>query len=141
MKYLGKAEETAAKILEAFKAGTVPQALAPVFIRRADGAPCRAWSFGNQLLTALAGTADARGFRQWEECGRHVVKGAKAFHILVPVMKKISAQRADGSTEERCFPVAFKSCPVFRFEDTDGAPIVRDTTLQTFLDALPLVEV
>ena len=31
----------------------------------------RRWSWRNQLLTALSGYHDARGYRQWQEVGRH----------------------------------------------------------------------
>jgi hypothetical protein len=37
----------------------------------------------------LAGTSDARGFGQWDEAGRWVVKGTKAFHILGPIVKDV----------------------------------------------------
>ena len=46
--YYGKAESAAKRILELFRSGNVPQALAPMFIRRKDNVPCRAWSWSNQ---------------------------------------------------------------------------------------------
>ena len=67
--FYGKAETAANRILDLFKSGDVPKALAPIFIRRNDAIPCRAWSWSNQLLTALAGYDDARGFRQWHQPG------------------------------------------------------------------------
>ena len=140
-KFYGQAESAAQRILDAFKSGTVAKAIAPVFVHRKDGIPCRAWSWGNQLLTILSGTTDARGFRQWEEIGRHVVKGAKAFYILVPVLKKIRATDAHGVEREIMIPVAFKSAPVFRLEDTDGAPVPVDTEILQWIDSLPLVDV
>ena len=39
MKYYGRAEEVAQKILDAFKTGDIPKALAPIFIQRKDGVP------------------------------------------------------------------------------------------------------
>ena len=71
-KFYGKAEAAARTILEAFQSGNLPKSLAPIFIHRKDDVPCRQWSWSNQLLTALAGHSDARGFRQWEAAGRHV---------------------------------------------------------------------
>ena len=75
----------------------------------------------------LAGTSDARGFRQWNEAGRWVSKGAKAFWILGPVRKKVKASkealaRARESQTEgfRDILIGFKAIPVFRFEDTYG---------------------
>ena len=60
MHFYGKAAESADRILELFKLGNVPAALAPIFIRRDDDAPCRRWFRRNQLLTALSGYHDAR---------------------------------------------------------------------------------
>ena len=50
MQYYGKAESVAGRILDVFKTGNVPKALAPIFIHRDDdGVPCRLWSWSNQL--------------------------------------------------------------------------------------------
>ena len=78
MKFYGKAECAAKQIVAAFEAGNLPQALAPIFVHRRDSIPMSAWSWHNQLLCVLAGCADARGYRQWEESGRHVKKGEHA---------------------------------------------------------------
>jgi len=61
MQYVGKAVDVAATIIEAFQTGNLPKAMAPIFIRRKDGVPCRSWSWGNQLLCVIYGTSDARG--------------------------------------------------------------------------------
>lgn len=136
-KFYGKAESAATQIMEAFKAGDLPAKLAPIFIQRADDVPCRRWSWSNQLLTALAGTSDARGYRHWQDVGRYVKKGAKSFLILAPMTRKI--ETADG--EEKRAVYGFKAIPVFRLEDTDGKPLKVDTEAQAFLDGLPLREV
>lgn len=141
MKYYGKAEQVAHQIIEAFEAGNVPAALAQVYIQRNDDKPCRRWSFQNQFLTALAGTRDARGFRQWQEVGRQVKKGAKAFHILAPIVKTFTDTDDDGNEEKRRRPIGFKSVAVFRIEDTEGDPLPGDEEAQRFLDALPFVDV
>jgi hypothetical protein len=143
MQYFGKAEEVAGQILEAFKGGNLPKALAPLFIRRKDGVPCRSWSWGNQLLCVLNGTADARGIRQWNECGRWVKKGSKAFQILVPMLKPAKIKdEATGQEKTIEVLIGFKSAPVFSVESTEGKelPAVDDTLLQ-WINALPLVEV
>ena len=67
MKLYGKAESAAERILDTFKSGRIPKALAPVFIHRKDHSPCRSWS--NQMLTALAGFDDARGYLGRRESG------------------------------------------------------------------------
>jgi hypothetical protein len=87
----GKAAGAADDILRAFQnPNGLPAPLDQVFIRRRDNAPCRAWSWRHQLLAALHGHADARGFRHWEQVGRHVRKGEKAFNILSPCVRDVA---------------------------------------------------
>ena len=88
MRFYGKAEASARRILDLFESGDVPKSLAPIFIKRHDNIPCRKWSWSNQLLTALAGHDDARGFRQWQAADRCVKKGEHGFPILVPMHAK-----------------------------------------------------
>jgi hypothetical protein len=65
-RFHGKAKPAADAIIDAFQSGTLPAALALIFINRPDeDTPCRKWAWSNQLLTALAGFSDARGYRQW----------------------------------------------------------------------------
>ncbi len=138
----GRAQDAAENILQLFQTGDVPTALAPVFIRRKDGVPCRAWSWNNQLLTALAGHDDARGYRQWQEVGRHVCKGERGFPILVPCHAKRTV-RDDDTGEERTVPVlvGFRSCVVFGYGQTDGEPLPDRVESDRFVEALPLVDV
>jgi len=138
-----RAEECAQTILAAFEGGDLPKALAPVFINRKDNVPCRAWSWSNQLMTALSGTADARGFRQWQAVGRNVKKGSKAFPILVPLEKKRTEKdKKTGEEETRSYIYGFTSAPVFRFEDTEGDPLPPpDPAVMAWLEALPLRDV
>ena len=76
----GKAAEVADEIVNAFQdPNSLPKPLAQLFIRIKDGVPCRSWSWRNRLIVALHKTSDARGFRQWEQVGRQVMKGQKAF--------------------------------------------------------------
>ena len=149
MKFYGQSEAVATQILDTFRSGELPAALAPIFIRRADAVPCRAWSWSNQLLTALAATSDARGYRQWLDVGRAVRKGSHAFHILGPIAVKREERDADtGETHERFAVVGFKSIPVFRIEDTVvvddakwSAASKADADSAAFIDGLPLVSV
>ena len=142
MQYSGKAMDVASKIIEAFQSGNLPEALAPIFIRRKDGVPCRSWSWGNQLLCVIYGTSDARGIRQWNECGRWVKKGSKAFDILVPLMKPATVIDEETKQEKRIeVLVGFKTAPVFAVECTDGKNIEQDQEVLQWINALPLVEV
>ena len=140
MRFYRKAECAAKSILDAFRSGNLPRALAPVFIRRQDNVPCRAWSWSNQLLVALSGTGDARGYRQWQEVGRHVRKGAKSFPILVPMMgKRTEKDPETGDEQERGFLYGFTSAPVFALEDTEGDPLPPpDPAVTRWLESLPL---
>lgn len=120
MQFYGQSQEAANNILNVFRSGTLPAALAPVFIHRRDAVPCRAWSWSNQLLTALAGHSDARGFRQWLDAGRAVRKGERAFQILGPItIKRCERDSETGEKHERMALVGFKSIPVFGLDQTD----------------------
>ncbi len=135
-----RARETADTILGAFQQPeTLPKALAPIFIRRNDDLPCRKWSWRNQLLTALAGTSDARGYKQWQAVDRQVKKGAKAFYILSPCTKKI--EKPD--TGDTAYAViGFRATAVFRLEDTEGADIPSgNPELDRWIAELPLRDV
>ncbi len=139
MKVYGKAETAANSILCAFQSpSTLPAAIAPVFIRRKDGSPCRAWSWANQLLVALHGNSDARGFRQWQSVSRFVRKGQKSFCILSPVMKT----REDDDGERKSFLPGFKGTAVFGLAQTDGELLSEvDPELLRWVEMLPLVDV
>ena len=90
------AEEALRSVLDLFESGELPEQIAQTVIARQEGtSPMVNWSLGNQLLAIIAGTSDARGYRQWQEVGRHVRKGSKALYILAPSTRKIREQDAD----------------------------------------------
>ncbi|MDY6839633.1 MAG: ArdC family protein [Thermodesulfobacteriota bacterium] len=103
-------------IVEKFKSGEIPEAVAMASFPVPD-TPSSKWSFTNRTLMFLAGTADARGFRQWKQVNRWVKKGARAIYILVPCFKK---ETDDETGEEKEVLRYFKSTPVFMYEDTEG---------------------
>jgi hypothetical protein len=126
------------KIVQLFSSKQLPDLCAKALIN-APQKPSSKWSFGNQLLMLLAGTTDARGFRQWNEAGRWVSKGAKAVWILGPIRKKVKKRVLveDGETESEIeVLVGFKAIPVFRFEDTNGhdLPVYRPRDPPPLLD-------
>jgi hypothetical protein len=143
VRYHGQAEQAAQRILAAFQAGNLPAALAPIFIRRRDDVPCRAWSWSNQLLVALCGHSDASGYRQWEAVGRHVLKGQHGFPILVPLLRKSERTNADtGETQERSYLCGFRHSIVFGLDQTEGAGLPpTDPAVSAWLENLPLVDV
>ena len=153
MKVYGKhAEEVIETLLKQFEEGNIPAALAQTFLPGVE-APCAEWSRLNRLWCVFAGTQDARGFKQWQEVGRKVIKGKKAFYILMPLFKSVKKSEEESQNEldkieARMIPYGFKHIPVFRFEDTE----IMDAELwakneppatknQEFIDSLPLLEV
>jgi hypothetical protein len=142
MKMYGKASDVGAQLVERFKnPASLPAPLAQVFIRRKDNSPCRSWSWSSQLIVAIHGYSEARGFRQWEAVGRHVMKGEKAIYILAPCLKKFETEGDDGATEEHSAVYGFRSVPVFGLEQTDGNPLPVDERALAWLEGLPLREV
>jgi len=143
MKLYGRATEVAQRIVEAFQhPEALPQALAPMFIHRKDDVPCRKWSWHNQLLTALSGTTDARGIRQWNQTGRKVKPGTRAIWILAPCIKKVVEKDDSSKEQERQILYGFRSVPVFAVEDTEGDPLPEsDDTYDLWVRELPLIEV
>jgi len=131
------------KVVELFSSKELPDLCAKAMINVPER-PSSKWSLGNQLLMLVAGTSDARGFRQWNEAGRWVAKGAKAFWILGPVRKKVKA--SEETVDEQGEPngegfkqilIGFKAIPVFRYEDTCG----QDLPIFEPRDPPPLMEV
>lgn len=125
-----KAKDALDRILNMFKSGDLPDAIARTMITPPPGyeRPCDKWSLGNKIFMILAGTNDARGYRQWQKVGRQVKKGAKAFHIFAPCTKKITKVIVDEETgeereEEHTIITGFRLVPVFRYEDTEGEPL------------------
>jgi hypothetical protein len=125
-----RAKEALHRLLAMFESGDLPQAVARTMLRPKPGAekPSDRWSLGNRLLMLAAGTRDARGYRQWEQVGRHVRRGAKAFYIFAPVIRKVTVKVADPETgeereEQREVLAGFREVPVFRYEDTEGKPL------------------
>ncbi len=142
MKLHGKAKTVAEGILDAFKRGDVPKALAHVFIHHDCNCPSEKWSWRNRLIAALAGHYDARGFRQWQKVDRKVMKGERAFYILAP--RTVKAQEEDekkGVKAGDCILTGFIAVPVFGYLQTDGEPLPGMEMETAFVETLPLVEV
>ena len=79
--------ETVSGIIAAFEKEEIPEAIAYSMFPIAD-IPSSKWSLLNRTIMFLSGTQDARGYRQWQQVGRHVKKGSRAFYILVPKISK-----------------------------------------------------
>lgn len=117
------------QLMDMFKTGKLPEKVAFSIIHRHPGdvIPSDSWSIGNRILQMLQGTADARGYKQWQGVGRQVKKGAKAIHILAPLAYKVKDKdKLTGEEVEKIIVKGYKPIPVFRYEDTDGAPLPYD---------------
>ena len=128
-----KVKQTLDCIIDRFKTGDIPEAVGFSMFPMAD-VPAGHWSRLNRTIMFLSGTHDARGFRQWQEAGRNVIKGSKAIHILVPSFRKFTNKKTG---EEENALIGFLSRPVFRVEDTEGEPLSYE---QIELPNLPLLE-
>jgi len=116
-------------ILDQFKnSEQIPQAIALITYPTAN-LPMYKWSLLNQLICYFTGMTDFRGYRQWEEVKRHVMKGEKGTHILVPWIKK--------DEEEKPTLAGFMTASVFGVEQTDGDPLEYQ---QLELPPFPLIE-
>ena len=120
MKYYGKSKEVCDNIINIFQSGNLPEKLAPIFVNRNDNIPSASWSWMNKMVMFVVGnTNDARTFKQWNNVGRKVVKGAKSFTILGPCIKSVPKENDDGETEYIKILYGFKGISVFRIEDTE----------------------
>jgi len=119
-------------ILDKFKSGDIPEAVA-ISMYPIPEIPSAKWSLMNRTLMFLSGSMDGRGYKQWQQVDRFVKKGSKAFHILVPFIKK----HKDDQGDDKQFLIGFGCRPVFRKEDTDGKDLEYETIE---LPDLPLIE-
>ena len=123
-----KINETLSGILEIFKSGQIPEAVSYAAFPHFD-IPSEQWSYLNRIIMWMNGTYDARGYRQWTKVGRHVKKGAVAFHIFAPRFQKDKKEEG----EDGFNLIGFLLVPVFRSEDTEGEPLnYRETQINSF---------
>lgn len=118
-----RAREQLGRIVELFSSKELPDMLAKSYLEPA-GSPSDKWSLGNRLIMTMEGTYDARGYRQWQQVGRHVVRGRKAIYIIGPTMRRrVDVDKETGEETVTSYVVGFHAIPVFRYEDTDGERI------------------
>jgi len=130
-----KIKDAIDNIVKRFEAGDIPESIALATFPMKD-VPQNKWSFFNRLIAFMNGTDDARGYRQWEEVGRFVKKGSKAFPILAPRFMKV--EDVEKKDETSVVLSGFIAVSVFRVEDTDGEPLDYQSIK---LPPLPLIEV
>ena len=114
-----KVKQALNSILQRFKSGDIPEALAysmfPI-----PNIPASRWSLLNRTLMFISGTSDARGFNQWKQVNRYVKKGSKAITILAP---RFIRKQEEDEEEAKSVLVGFLAVPVFKVEDTEGEPL------------------
>ena len=114
-----KVKQALESILQRFKSGDIPEALAyatfPI-----PNIPASRWSLLNRTLMFISGTSDARGFNQWKQANRYVKKGSKAITILAP---RFIRKQEEEDEEAKSILVGFLAVSVFKVEDTDGEPL------------------
>lgn len=128
-----KVKEVLDKVLQEFQDGNIPEKIAYTMFPIIH-IPSSKWSLFNHLVMFIHGTEDARGFRQWMEVNRHVKKGSKSFHILVPCFEK---EKDEKDQEDVPKLVGFTTANVFRAEDTEGETLDYE---RLKLPTLPLME-
>lgn len=114
------------KLLVLFAKQDFPAEIGWQIIRRRRGdrqIPSDAWSPGNRWIMLAGGTADARGFGQWNQAGRRVKPGSKALYICTPSTRKITSDEDDDLEAAKTIVAGFRWIPVFRVEDTVGKPL------------------
>ena len=112
------------RLLERFRAGDIADYVAEAVVLRArsisDAASTyRPWT--NRVLMALAGTRDARGYREWRAAGRQVEEGSRAFHLLSAAATATEDDQAAVDVSRRSMAAPYSAVPVFRVEDTNGS--------------------
>jgi len=89
-----KARQALQSILTRFETCDIPEVIAYSTFS-IPNIPSASWPLLNRILMVIAGTQNARGFRQWMELGRHVQKGSNAFTILAPRFVKKESENAE----------------------------------------------
>lgn len=96
--------------------------------------PMSKWSFNNQWLMMMQGTADARGHKQWQSIGRNPLDWQKQISILIPLIAK-SKDKESG--EESSVIKGFKTIGLYAVENTYGKPLsdqYKDLKLPKMVD-------
>jgi hypothetical protein len=121
------AQQIVKQLLDRFQSGDIAPLIQIAILKLTaeTSIPASQWSICNQLLAYLqTGEIDCRGFRQWEQIHRHVIKGAHAAYILGPIQIKERTEEI-----EKIKLVGFKSIPVFPSSMTEGEPIPAPVSL------------
>ena len=138
MKLSDKAQAALDKVVEQFQSGDLsPIVKIACLQRQGDPLPSEKWSLCNRILAYIqTGSLDCRGYKQWQQAGRHVRKGERAAFILAPCLAPVEDEQT-GQT----VPVlkGFRAVAVFAHDQTEGEVLPEIDYTPTELP--PLAEV
>ena len=118
MKLSHNAQNALNKVVEKFESGDLSVVTEVIRIKLPEDRPAARWTLGNQVLAYIqTGSLDCRGYKQWEEVGRHVKRGCRAAYILAPRLAMIEDEATGSEKKTLC---GFFGVPVFAYHDTDG---------------------
>ena len=131
-------------VVNAFKTGDVPKAIANAFLLDASGIPMAEWSRRNRALAVIQAMAlksaryDARSYNAWKRVGRTVKKGEKSIKIFKPwTIKKTDEETG----EERYIVIGFVPHSVFDYSQTEGEELPEYEAANRTIEEMPLVNV
>jgi hypothetical protein len=118
-----KAESALDKVVQQFKSGDLsPIVKIASLQRQGEPVPSDRWSLTNRILAYIqTGSLDCRGYRQWEQAGRHVRKGSRAAFILAPCMATLEDENGERIEVLR----GFRAVAVFAEDDTEGRDLPK----------------
>ena len=136
MNYSEKVQIQMNRVVEAFQTDTIPPPLANAYLVRHRPIPMSQWSWRNVINCLIANYTDARGFKQWKEVDRFVIKGQVSHAtILHPRLKR------DPDDPDKQILYGFGTTPVFDITQTQGADLPDEPDFHNALSSLPLLEV
>jgi hypothetical protein len=116
MKLSPKAQAALDNVIKRFQSGDLSPVVEIIRLRRPE-TPSSKWTLSNQILAYIqADSLDCRGYRQWQQVGRHVRKGSHAAFILAPCLITVE----DETGEKKQILRGFRGMPVFAYHDTEG---------------------
>ena len=75
----------------------------------------------NLIYSQKENATHVMGYKAWQELDRHVNKGAKAIHIVAPIVAKLTKEEKERlKTDEDYGVKGYRTIPVFDVSDTSG---------------------
>ena len=75
----------------------------------------------NLIYSQNENATHVMGYKAWQELDRHVNKGAKAIHIVAPIIAKLTKEEKERlKTDEDYGVKGYRTIPVFDVSDTSG---------------------